>query len=137
MASKSRTTWRSLYVNPPANIPQKQDELAGAKFDADSNKPSTLPKAPTLPLVLPPTKNLLTKLIKVFIQTTQAQAQALAELQKRPLKAKTPETYWSKSHIEYYQICQQCENYFKTSGATEMNRTPFTVSFLRGSISIR
>ena len=67
----------------------------------------------------------------------QAQAQALAEPQKQPLKAWTPETYWSKSHMECYHFCQQYEDHFKTSSTTEMNRIPFVASFLCGSISIR
>ena len=75
--------------------------------------------------------------MKVFIETTQAQVQALAEPRKRPLKARTPETYWGQSYMECYHFCQQCEDYFETSGATGMNRTPFAASFLRGSISIR
>ena len=71
------------------------------------------------------------------MKTTQAQTQALVEPRERPLKARTPETYWGKSHMECYHFCQQCEDCFKTLGATGMNRTPFTASFLRGSISLR
>ena len=73
----------------------------------------------------------------MFMEIMQAQAQALAEPQERPLKAQTPETYWGKSHIEYYHFCQQCEDHFETSGATGMNCNPFVASFFRGSISIR
>ena len=69
------------------------------------------------------------------METTQAQA--LAEPQKRPLKARTTETYWGKSHIECYHFYQQCEDHFETSGATGINHTPFASSFLRGSISLR
>ena len=75
--------------------------------------------------------------MKVFMETTQAQAQALAEPRERPLKARTPETYWGKSHMECYHFCQQCEDHFETSGATGMNRTPFAASFFCGSISLR
>ena len=87
MAPISRTTRQSPCVNPLANIPGEQDELAGAteKTNAGSNEASTSP------LVLPPAKDLFTKFMKVFIETTQAQA--LAELQECPLKARTPETY--------------------------------------------
>ena len=45
--------------------------------------------------------------------------------------------YWDKSHMECYHFCQQCENHFKISGATGINRTLFATSFFRGSISIR
>ena len=75
--------------------------------------------------------------MKVFMKTTQAQAQALAELWERSVKARTPETYWSKFHIEYYHFYHQYEDYFKTSGATVMNCIQFAASFFRGSISLR
>ena len=137
MAPKSCTTRQSLCVNLSIN-PTKQDELAGAqgkRSDTGSNKAPTPPEALTLSLVPPPVKNLFTKFMKVFIETTQAQT--LAEPQERLLKARTPETYWGKSLMECYQFCQKCENYFETSGAIGMNCTPFTASFFRGSISLR
>ena len=71
------------------------------------------------------------------METTQAYVQALEESQEQSFKARTPETYWGKSHIECYHFCQQCEDHFETSDATEMNCTPFAASFLRSSISIR
>ena len=75
--------------------------------------------------------------MKVFIETTQAQAQALAEPQKRLYKIRTPETYWSKFYMEYYHFFQQCEDYFEIFGATGINYTQFITSFVRGSISLR
>ena len=68
---------------------------------------------------------------------TQAQVQALAELQERLLKARSPKTYLRKSHIDCYNFCQQCEDHFETSGATEMNRILFIASFLHSTISLR
>ena len=116
--------------------------LAGAqgpakRSNAESNEVPTPPEASTPPFVPPTSEDLFTKFMKVFMETTQAQAQALAEPRERPLKARTPETYWGKSHMECYHFCQQCEDHFETSGATGMNRTPFVASFLRGSISLR
>ena len=69
------------------------------------------------------------------METTQAQA--LAESWERPLKTRTPETYWGKSHMECYYFCQQCEDHFETSGATRINCTPFAALFFRGFISLR
>ena len=71
------------------------------------------------------------------METTQARDQEQLELQERPLKARTPETYSGKSYMNCYHFCQQCENYFKISGATGMNRTFFAATFLLGSISLR
>ena len=44
--------------------------------------------------------------MKVFMETTQAQAQVLAEPQECPLKARTPKTYSEKSHIDCYHYYQ-------------------------------
>lgn len=51
---------------------------------------------------------------------------------KRPLKARLPDAYYGKSHMDCYQFCQQCEDHFDTAGARGPNRTPFAASFLRG-----
>ena len=134
---------RSPCVNPPADPTGEQDELAGQGpvrgFNAGSNEaPTKAPtplEAPTPPLVPSSTKDFFTKFMKVFMETTQAQA--LAEPRERPLKARSPETYSGKSHMDCYHFCQQCEDHFETSGATGMNRTPFAASFLRGTISLR
>ena len=134
---------RSPCVNPPADPTREQDELAGQDlvrgFNAGSNEASTEastpPKALTPPPVPSSTKDLFTKFMKVFMERTQAQAQA--EPRERPFKARSPETYSGKSYMDCYHFCQQCEDYFKTSGATGMNRTSFAASFLRGNISFR
>ena len=137
MAPRSCITRRSPYVNPSIDFTE-QDELAGAKggrSDAVSNEAPTPPIAPTPPLIPPPSEDLFTKFKRVFMEMTQAQA--LAEPWKRLLKARTPEIYWSKSHMKCYHFCQQYENRFKTSGAIEMNRIPFAASFLCGFINLR
>ena len=139
MAPRSCTTRRSLCVNLLANIHGEQDKLAGVprRSDAGSNEALTPLEASTLPLAPPTSENLFTKFMKVFMETIQAQAQALAEPRERPLKAKTLETYSGKSHMDCYHFCQQCEDYFETLGATGMNHTPFAATFLRGVISLR
>ncbi len=45
------------------------------------------------------------------------------------LKAKTPDVYRGKSHMECYNFCQQCEDHFAICGATRPNRIPFATSF--------
>ena len=139
MAPGSCTTRRSSRVNLSADIPREQDELANApgRSDAGSNEAPTPPEA-SIPSLVPPTsEDLFTKFMKVFMETTQAQAQALVESRERLLKARTPETYSEKSHMDCYSFCQQCENYFETSGATGMNRTSFAAIFFRDTISLR
>ena len=132
---------RSPRVNTLVDPAGELDELASQGPARGSNVGSDEapipPEASTPPLVPPTSEDLFTKFMKVFIETTQAQAQALAEPRECPLMARTPETYWGKSHMECYHFCQQCEDYFETSGASGMNRTPFAASFFRGSISLR
>ena len=137
MAPRSRTTQQSSCVNLPTNIPREQDELAGVRSNSGSNKAFTSPEAPTPPFVSFFAKDLFTKFIKVFMETTQAQTQVLAESQERPLKAIKSEIYWDKSYMECYHFCQQYKDHFKTSGVTGINCTLFKTSFLRDSMSIR
>ena len=135
---------RSPRVNSPVDSTGALDELAGAEGPARrSNAGSdealtealTPPEASTLPLVPPTFEDLFTKFMKVFMETTQAREQL--EPWECPFKARTPKTYSEKSHMDCYHFCQQCKDYFKTSGATGMNRTPFAATFLRDAISLR
>ena len=107
--SRSR---RSPCVNTPADLAGGLDELASAQgparrsnvgSDKAPTKAPTPLEAPTLPLVLPPTEDFFTRFMKVFMETTRAQA--LAEPQERALKARIPETYSGKSHIDCYHFC--------------------------------
>lgn len=53
------------------------------------------------------------------------------------LKARFPDLYYGKSPMDYYHICQKCEDHFDTAVAMGCNRTPFVASFFRGPISFR
>ncbi len=53
------------------------------------------------------------------------------------LKAKTPDVYHGRSHMEYYNFCQQCEDHFDTCGAIVPNQIPFVATFLRDQINFR
>ncbi len=53
------------------------------------------------------------------------------------LKAKTPDVYRNRLHIECYNFCQQYEDHFATYGATRPNQIPFATSFLRDRINFR
>ena len=137
---------RSPRVNTLVDHAWELDELAGTQSRAKRSNVGSdeafteapiLPEAPTSLFVPPTSENLFTKFMKVFIETMQAQAQTLAEPQKRQLKVRTPETYFGKSHMDCYHFCQQCEDYFEISDTTRMNGTPFAATFLRGPISLK
>ena len=145
MVPRSRAC-RSFCVNIPLDSTGELDELAGAQDPAKrsntrSNEASietpTFPEA-SIPSLVPLTsENLFTKFMKVFMETTQAEAQALAERREPPLKARTSETYSGKSHMDCYHFCQQYEDYFEISGVTGINPTLFAATFLHGPISLR
>ena len=142
MAPGSCTNRRSPGVNTSVNPARELDELAGTQgpareSNASSDEASTPPETSTPPFVPLISEDLFTKFMKVFMETTQAQAQALTEPRERLLKAKTPETYSGKSHMDCYYFCQQCEDYFETLDATGMNCTLFAATFLHGPISLR
>ena len=66
-----------------------------------------------------------------------APAPIVAEAPRKKLKARSPDVYRGKSHMDCYNFCQQCEDYFATAGATGPTRIPFAASFLRDRISFR
>ena len=66
-----------------------------------------------------------------------ALASIVAEAPWEKLKARSPDLYREKSHMDCYNFCQQCEDYFATAGATGPTRIPFAASFLQDRISFR
>ena len=64
-------------------------------------------------------------------------APVVSEVPREKLKACSLDVYRGKSHMDYYNFCQQCENYFATVGAMGPTQIPFATSFLRDRISFR
>ena len=141
------------HQNPPLLDPV-EDELArepGLVGDPHSSSISLAPSrnpspGPELvstlnPALIPaPTpapvafEKLFKKFMKAYIETNQGSRQLERE---HTLKAKVPEVYYGKLHMDYYHFGRQYKDYFETAGATGFNWTPFAASFLRGNISIR
>ena len=90
-----------------------------------------------IPAPAPPSsKKLFKQFVRAYLKSNQEPKQPSTE-RKQFLKAKVPEMYYSKSHMDCYHFCQQCKDHFKTTGAIGTNRTPFAASFLHGNISVR
>ena len=74
---------RSPRVNTPVDPARELNELGGQGpargSNVGSNEALTPPKISTALLVPPTSKNLFTKFMKMFMETTQAKAQVLAE----------------------------------------------------------
>ena len=64
-------------------------------------------------------------------------APVVSKVPKEKLIACSLNIYCRKSHIDCYNFCQQCENYFDTAGATGPTRILFAAFFLRDRISFR
>ena len=74
--------------------------------------------------------------MKAYLESNQGPSQPPTK-RKQSFKAKVPDVYYGKLHIDYYYFCQQCKDYFKTSQAIGTNQTPFAAFFLYGNISVQ
>ena len=136
-------------------LPTGKDKPAGPAPIEGSNTYTTTPavsRAPThappvafasVPALAPTTINLMVRyseadLQQIFRTVLKTRRHASAPqplvfsdgLCKRPWKARFPELYCGKTHIEYYNFIQQCENHFATARAKRPNRMPFAATFL-------
>ena len=90
---------------------------------------------PTLTPVLSSSDELFRQFMKAYLKSNQDPRQPLAK-RKQLFKAKVPQVYYGKLHIDCYHFCQQCEDYFETAKATGANRTLFVAFFLHKNISV-
>ena len=49
----------------------------------------------------------------------------------RPLKARFPNLYCGKTHMECYNFCQECKDYFAIAEAKKHNRVSFAITFFQ------
>lgn len=133
----------ALVVTLPSTVnPAGEDELPGGaqELPTGSGSPAPAPSRGPNPAPGKYTDEDLQRITKLcmesFIQG-QGQTKAHPERRERPLKARFPDLYYGKSHMDCYHFCQQCEDHFDTARATGSNRTSFAASFLHGSISFR
>ena len=66
-----------------------------------------------------------------------APAPIVAKAPREKLKTRFPDLYCGKSHMDCYNFCQQCEDYFAIARVTGPTRIPLATSFLRDRISFR
>ena len=80
------------------------------------------------------TEENLQRILKAVLE---AQVLAFDEPCKKLLKARSPDVYCGKSHMECYNFCQQYEDHFTTAGAKGPNRIPFAAFFLRDRMNFQ
>ena len=119
-------------------LPGVEDEGGPPRANTkSSNTPTYSGAISWAPTPAPPSTNeLFKRFMKAYFKSNQGSSQPLEE-RKRPFKAKVPDVYYGKLHIDCYYFCQQCENHFKTSRVIETNQTLFEASFFCENISIR
>ena len=133
IVSNSRSYRNAQQASAGSNQP-KEALVETTPIPSTASAPSqVLVSAPIPALYTQKDLQRITKLcIDLFLQGNRQE-----ELRKDQLKARFPDLYYGKSHIECYYFCQQCKDYFDTVGTTGSNRTPFAASFLCGRISFR
>ena len=90
------------------------------------------------PAVEPPVAKYTEEGLQKILRTVlEARALPFDGVCKRPLKARSPDVYRGKSHMECYNFCQQYEYHFATAGAKGPNRILFAAFFLRDRINFR
>ena len=145
---------RSLACQSPCqNLPPTgKDEFAGAaltKGSGTSTPTSAVSHTPTLALALllalaiapaPDAANSAAKysaedLQQIFKTVLEAKAPTPAFQPDGPweklFKAQVPDLYYRKTHMECYNFCQKCKDYFVTTGATGLNCVSFAAMCLK------
>ena len=78
------------------------------------------------------------KNLQQFLKTVlKAQVLFSDEFCEKFLKARLSDVYCSKSHIEYYNFCQQCEDHFAAAKAKGSNYILFAVLFFCNHINFQ
>ena len=72
---------------------------------------------------------------RIFKTILKARALPSDGPREKPLKARSPDIYYGKSHMECYNFCQQYKDHFAIAEAKDPNCIPFTISFLRNRIN--
>ena len=113
----------------------------GSLAPTDALEPTPRPATSASPASI---DDLFKLFMRTYMYTVKNQAQVQASVQvflppvepkKQPLKARFPDLYFGKLHLDCYRFYHQYEDYFDTAIAHGDNRIPFAASFLRDGIS--
>ena len=128
--------------SPP---PELGDELSDQPARPSGPKP-LVANTPAAISILKYSENDLQKILKAVLEArapvpapvpVPVPTSIVAKAPREKLKACSLDVYRGKSHIDCYNFCQQCEDYFAIAGATGATRVPFAASFLWDRISFR
>ena len=119
-------------VAPPDSSPPSESKT--------SEQPNRTPGPKSLAATSIPkySKDDLQRILKTVLETqAPAPTPAISETPKEKLKVRSPDVYCKKSHMDCYNFCQQCEDYFAIAGATGPIQILFAASFFWDWISFR
>ena len=98
--------------------------------------PTPVPAPVPTPAPAPATTDdLFKQFMKAYLELNQGLRQPPAE-REQLLKAKVPELYYGKLHMDCYHFCQQCKDYFETAKAIGANQALFAAFSFCGNISV-
>ena len=154
---RRRLRWECLSAIPSVapSITPPDSSLPPKSGDKLFNQPSRSSGAKPLANALPTTTSIpkyseddLQRILKAVLKVwapvpvptpapAPAPAPIVSKVPWKKLKARSPDMYCEKFYMDFYNFCQQCENYFATAGAMGPTRILFTTSFFRDRISFR
>ena len=127
--------------------------LLTRESQAPTNGLKSIPGLEPTPAPTPPmsTKELFKLFMQTYMNTVKNQVQAHVqapappvqfptppvEPKEQPFKARFPDLYFGKSHLDRYLCCQLCEDHFNMARANGDNCIPFANFFLRDAMSTR
>ena len=130
----SRSCKAAASTPPASRSDSKSDELGASEKSTLASSHASVFTLVESTLALKYSKADLMRIVKIFSETKGQELKAKVP-RKRPLKAKIPNIYFEKLHMDFYHFCQQCEDHFKKVDATGSNRTPFVALFFCGKIN--
>ena len=108
--------------------------LLGSSYPLKSSYDETSVNPLTEPPIAKYTEEDLQRILRTVFK---AQASPSDSPREKLLKARSPDVYCGKSHIECYNFCQQYKDHFATARAKSPNRISFAAFFLRDCINFR
>ena len=126
---RKRLSVASSVAFPSSSSPSKSESFKQSNRALGLKSPAAATNVPKY------SKNDLQRIFKAVLEArtlalTFAPAPIISKVPRKKLKAFSPDVYCRKSHIDCYNFCQQCEDYFAIVGAMEPTQILFTTSFL-------
>lgn len=85
---------------------------------------------PTVFWVLKYTEDNFQRILKTVLESRTPVPKNFDEPRKKPLKARAPDVYRSKSHIDCYNFIEQCKDHFVMFEPRDLNQVFFAATYL-------